>query len=133
MVFHFLTCTELVPVNLYPETDVVGPTSLNAINFITLGLPTASPFGAVTTETFSLNEGWLTEEGGLQVHFSEVDGLAGNEDGVTEGSVLKAGEEGCFDEGVFCVDEDGYLVSVTPVGNHPKPPFESVSVCCAGG
>jgi hypothetical protein len=118
-----LTCAELVPVNLYPETDVVGPTSLNAVNFITLGLPTDSEFGPVTTETFSLNDGWLSEEGGLQVHFSEVEGLAGNEDGVTQSSVLKAGE--CFEESGFCIDGDGYLVSLTPVGNFPAkiPPF----------
>jgi hypothetical protein len=120
---------ELVPVNLYPETDVVGPTSLNAENFVTLGLPVDSEFGPVTTETFSLQDGWLSEEGGLQVYFGEVEGLAGNEDGVTQSSVLKAGE--CLEESSFCVDGDGYLVSATPVGN--PPPKSPLSKRCGWG
>jgi hypothetical protein len=105
----------LVPINLYPESEISGPTSLDAINFITLGVPLSSEFGDVYVETFSLTNGWLTEKSGLAVYFTKIDEFAGNYDGVCESSVLKAGEcgGGC---GGFCVDADGYLVSVAPLG-----------------
>jgi hypothetical protein len=105
----------LIPINLYPESEISGPTSLDAINFITLGVPLPSEFGDVCVETFSLTNGWLTEKSGLAVYFTKIDEFDGNSDGVCESSVLKAGEcgGGC---GGFCVDEDGYLVSVAPLG-----------------
>ena len=105
----------LVPINLYPDSDVVGPTSLNAINFITLGIPSTSEYGEVTVEAFTLENGWLFENSELSVHFTTAGGFEKNEFGVSESSVLKAGEcnGGC---GEFCVDREGYLVSVTPLG-----------------
>src|SRR5208282_15907 len=42
----------LVPINLHLDSDIVGPTSLNAINFITLGIPSASEYGDVSVESF---------------------------------------------------------------------------------
>jgi len=100
---------------LHPDSDVVGPTSLNAINFITLGIPSASEYGDATVESFTLENGWLFESSGLSVHFTTAGGFEKNEFGVSESSVLKAGEcsRGC---GEFCVDQEGYLVSVTPLG-----------------
>lgn len=100
---------------MYPDTEIVGPTSLNAIKFITLGVPSPSDYGDVTVESFVLENGWLFEQSGLSVHFITVDGFDANEYGVSKSSILKAGEcgGGC---GGFCVDQDGYLVSVTPLG-----------------
>jgi hypothetical protein len=99
---------------LYPDTEIVGPTSLNAIKFITLGIPSPSYYGDVTVESFVLENGWLFEQSGLSVHFTTVDVFDANEYGVSKSSILKAGE--CGECGGFCVDQDGYLVSVTPVG-----------------
>jgi hypothetical protein len=105
----------LVPLNLYPETDIVGPTSLDAINFITLGIPSSSDYGDVSVESFVLKDGILYEQSGLSVRFVPEEGYYGNDYGVTETSVLKASEcdGGC--SGTFCVDENGYLVSTTPL------------------
>jgi hypothetical protein len=105
----------LVPVNLYPETEIAGPTSLDAINFITLGIPSSSDYGDVTVESFVLKDGRLYEQSGLSVRFVPEGGFYGNDYGVTETNVLKASEcdGGC--SGSFCVDEDGYLVSTTPL------------------
>jgi hypothetical protein len=101
----------LVPINLSPETEITGPTSLNAINFITLGIPYPSDFGEVTVESFSLTNGSLSEQSGLSVFFKTIGGY----DEIPQTSVLQASgcTGGCSQ---FCVDEDGYLVSVTPLG-----------------
>jgi hypothetical protein len=108
----------LVPINLHPDSDIVGPTCLNAISFITLGIPSTSEHGDVSVGSFTLDNGWLFENSGLSVHFFAVDGFKENKFGVTESSVLKAG--GCDGEcGKFCVDQDGYLVSVAPLGTIP--------------
>ena len=109
----------LVPINLRPDSEIIGPTSLNAVNFITLGIPLPSEYGKVTVESFSLENGWLFEQSGLSVHFAAINGLDENEYGVTATSVLKAAEcgGGCSGgAGGFCVDKDGYLVSVVPLG-----------------
>jgi hypothetical protein len=114
----------LVPVNLYPETEIAGPTSLDAINFITLGLPSSSDYGDVIVESFVLKDGKLYEQSGLSVRFVHEGGLYGNDYGVTETNVLKAFEcdGGCSSS--FCVDEDGYLVSTTPLSTSTV--FESL-------
>ena len=103
---------------MYLDSDIVGPTSLNAIKFITLGIPSTSEYGDVTVESFTLENGWLFEKSGLSVHFSTVGRFNENEFGVSESSVLNAGEcgGGC---GGFCVDQEGYLVSVAPLGTLP--------------
>ena len=105
---------------MHLESDIVGPTSLNAIDFITLGIPSVSEYGDVTVESFTLENGWLFEISGLSVHFSTVEDFNENEFGVSESSVLKAGEcdGGC---GGFCVDQEGYLVSVAPLGIFSPP------------
>lgn len=115
---YSLLTIAIVPVNLYPDTTVAGPSSLNAINFITLGIPSPSDYGDVTVESFTLENGWLYEQSGLSVQFTTIDGLDENDYGVSESSVLKAGEcgGGC---GGFCVDQNGYLVSVVPLGIPP--------------
>jgi len=107
-----------VPVNLYPEEDIVGPISLNAVNFITLGIPLSSKSGDVTVESFLLADGYLSEQSGLQVSFSPV---SENELVITDSSVLKAGESP--EPSTFGVDLDGYLVSVTPLSNNPSLPL----------
>jgi hypothetical protein len=109
----------LVPINLRPDSEIIGPTSLNAVNFITLGIPLPSEYGSVTVESFTLENGWLFEQSGLSVHFTTINGLDENEYGVTATNVLKAGEcgGGCSAGfGGFCVDKDGYIVSVAPLG-----------------
>jgi hypothetical protein len=104
----------LVPVNLRRDTSVVGPPSLNAINLVTLGLPKPSKFGDVTVARFTLKDGWLVEQHGLNVNFEFVDGFPANEFDVTTSNVLRA--TACGGEcGGFCVDRDGFLVSVTPI------------------
>ena len=100
---------------MYPETDITGPTSLDAINFITLGIPTCSDCGDVTVESFTLKDGLLYEQSGLSVRFVPEDGYYGNDHGVTETSVLKANECEGDCHGTFCVDAEGYLVSVQPL------------------
>lgn len=97
----------MVPINLSPDTDVAGPTSLDAVNFVTLGAPLPSKHGNVSVETFTLKDGWLSEQNDLSVYFT-------HDDCDTCASVLKAGEcgEGC---GGFCVDQEGYLVSSAPL------------------
>ena len=89
----------------------MGPTSLDAIDFLTLGLPLPSSYGPVTIESFTLRNGLLLEQSGLAVHFTTESGFSEDDDGVCKASVLKAGDYG----GQFCVDKDGYLVSVDPV------------------
>jgi hypothetical protein len=91
---------------------VIGPTTLDAINFIALGTPKSSDDGDVITENFTLYDGGLYEANGLAVYFTPVTSLLPNEYGVTESSVLQAGncEGGC---GSFCIDSEGYLVSTT--------------------
>jgi hypothetical protein len=105
----------LIPVNLYPETEIAGPASLDAIDFITLGIPACSDCGDVTVESFTLEDGLLYEQSGLSVRFVPEDGYYGNDNGVIETSVLKA--DGCEGDcyGTFCVDAEGYLVSVQPL------------------
>ena len=113
-----------MPVNLYLDEDVVGPISLNAVNFITLGIPLSSESGDATVESFSLTDGYLSEQSGLQVSFSPV---SENEWATTDSSVLKAGES--HEPSIFGVDLDGYLVSVTPLSNNPSsPPLKLVPV-----
>lgn len=103
---------------MYPDSDIIGPTSLNAINFVTLGIPSMTEYGDVAVGSFTLDNGWLFENSGLSLQFSTVDGFNDNEFGVSESSVFKAGEcdSGC---GGFCVDHDGYLVSVAPLSTFP--------------
>ena len=105
-----------MPVNLYLDEDVVGPISLNAVNFITLGIPLSSESGDATVESFSLTDGYLSEQSGLQVSFSPV---SENEWATTDSSVLKAGEGP--EPSTFALDQDGYLVSVTPLSNITYP------------
>ena len=93
----------------------MGPTSLDAINFLTLGIPLPSKFGTVSVESFTLTDGLLTEQSGLLVHFTDEGGFPENEFGTCKTSVLKAGDRG----GNFCVDQDGYLMSVDPVCTCP--------------
>src|SRR5271167_3891486 len=76
--YFYVLIIALVPINLYPDTEIVGPTSLNAINFITLGIPSPSDYGHVTVESFILENGWLFERSGLSVHFSSADGFDEN-------------------------------------------------------
>jgi hypothetical protein len=104
---------EIVPVNLYPDTEVTGPTSLDAVNAITLGVPQASEYGDVIQERFTLVDGALFEANGLLVSFSPVTDLDPNKFGVTESSVLQAGSEDV--SGSFCIDDEGYLVSSAPI------------------
>lgn len=84
------------------------------MNYITIGLPKQSEYGDVVLETFTLYNGGLYEANGLSVYFSHIVGLDPNKYGITESSVLQAGdcEGGC---GNFCVDAEGYLVSKTPL------------------
>jgi hypothetical protein len=118
----------LVPVNLYPETEVIGPTSLDAVSFITLGIPLSSDVGSVTVESFTLVEGWLTEQSGLTVAFLTEEGFPTNAYGVSTSNVLIAAD--CSEEGEcspgtyggFCVDQDGYLVSVGALSTSHIPP-----------
>src|SRR5271154_1088486 len=106
-----------MPINLSPQTEVIGPTSLDVINFLTLGIPLPSSYGPVTMESFTLTNGLLTEQSGLSIHFTAETGFNDNEYGVCKTSVLKAGDY----SGEFCVDEDGYLVSVDPVCTRLPP------------
>src|SRR5437764_15326216 len=110
----FLTLA-LVPINLYLETEIVGPTSIDAIDCITLGIPCDSNYGTVSVESFTLQDGKLYEQNGLIVKFHPIAGLEANDYGVNKSSVLKAKEcdGGCGGE--FCVDEGGYLVSTKPL------------------
>ena len=108
-----------MPVNLHLDDDVVGPTSLNAINFVTLGIPRSTEGGDVSIESFSLTDGCLSGQSGLQISFSPVSGLQTNSWGVTDSSVLKAGEGP--EPSTFALDQDGYLVSVTPLSNITYP------------
>src|ERR1700736_2911567 len=101
----------LVPINLYRETDIAGPTSLDAVDFITLGAPKPSVEGDVSVEAFTLLDGWLYEQSGLSVFFSKFEDFDNDE--ALETSVLRAGE--CGSEcGGFCMDTEGFLVSVVP-------------------
>ena len=62
-------------------------------------------------ESFTLEDGLLFEASGLPIHFTPVEA---NEFGISESSVFKAGES-LGRSGEFCVDRDGYLVSVAPL------------------
>ena len=106
----------LVPVNIFPDTDVKGPTSLNALEFITLGLPVPSECGKVTIETFVLEDGVLIERNGLKVFFTEIDGFPKNKFEATKSSALVAGkcDKGPCPTNQFCLDKEGYLVSIAP-------------------
>ena len=109
-----LIVLELVPVNLFPDTDIIGPTSLDAVNFITLGIAKPSDYGDVLLEKFTLYNGKLFETNGISVYFASVTDLDPNKYGVTDTSVMQAGdcEGGCGD---FCVDDEGYLISTKPL------------------
>jgi hypothetical protein len=96
---------------LYPDTKIVGPVSLNVVDFITLGLPLLSELGDVTIESFTLENGWLYERSGRLVYFLTADELDESEYGVTQSGALKAGDHD-GECGEFCVDQEGYLVSV---------------------
>jgi hypothetical protein len=113
--FSTLLTSALVPINLISETEVVGPTTIDAVDCITLGIPCESDYGTVSVESFTLQDGKLYEQNGLIVKFQPVEGLEENEYGVDKSSVLKAKEcdGGC--DGGFCVDQNGYLVSTKPL------------------
>ena len=125
-----LIVLELVPVNLFPDTDIIGPTSLDAVNFITLGIAKPSDYGDVLLEKFTLYNGKLFETNGISVYFASVTDLDPNKYGVTETSVMQAGdcEGGCGD---FCVDDEGYLISTKPLSNMP-PSFDADVVTNSG-
>ena len=112
----FVLIIALVPVNVFPNTDVKGPTSLNALEFITLGLRVPSECGKVKVETFELTDGVLTEHDGLTVFFTEIDKFKKNKFGASKSSALVAGkcDKECTLKNQFCVDKEGYLVSVAP-------------------
>ena len=110
----------LVPINLYEKTEIVGPSSIDAIDCITLGIPCPSDYGTVSVESFTLTDGKLYEQNGLTVKFHDVDGFDDNDYGVSSSSVLKASEcDGECGAG-FCVDQGGYLVSVKPISTSPR-------------
>ena len=109
----------LVPINLYDKTEVVGPASIDAIDYITLGVPYPSDQGTVSVESFTLTEGKLYEQNGMIVRFDPVDGFDKNQYGVSTSSVLNAAQcDGGCGAG-FCVDKNGYLVSVKPLSTVP--------------
>lgn len=89
----------------------MGPLSLNAIDFITLGTPSSSDFGDVKVESFTLENGWLHEQSGQMVYFPKIKSFDETGHNVAQSNALKAGECG-GDCGGFCVDQDGYLVSI---------------------
>jgi len=95
---------------------------LNALEFITLGLPVPSECGKVTVETFELKDGVLTEHGGQTVFFTQIDKFKKNRYGATKSSALVAGkcDKECTLKNQFCVDKEGYLVSVAPTRMLPS-------------
>src|ERR1700737_5130902 len=103
----------LVPINLYRETDIAGPTSLDAVDFITLGAPKPSVEGDVSVEAFTLLDGWLYEQSGLSVFFSKFEDFDNYE--ALETRVLRA-EEGGSEAGGVCMDPGVFSFGFVPLG-----------------
>ena len=91
----------MTPVNVSPDTAVIGPVTVDPTDTLTLGIPKLSDIGESNLEYFFLENGLLFEQQDYPINFKSIQKL----------SILGIDKDPDSPSSTFCVDKDRFLVS----------------------